>query len=260
MKTKIVSVTNSKGGVGKTTTTVMLARLLARKYSKKILIISLDRQRNIDGTFGYDDEKFNNNIHSTFELLTTDININDCILHTNEKNIDIILASYKLNEVDKILYRSNDNYQYILKEKIDTINSDYDYIFLDSGPKFDIITENALSAATNVLIPINPKLYSFEVLELLLTDVMRVKNNFNDNLKINGVFLNQIKHTKKDMELHNHLIRILKNNMMRTYISDRKNIQYNTENEFDIFKSNSQLSNFVTDQYDNLLKECKLYE
>lgn len=269
-KTKKIATTNQKGGVGKTNTNVMLAYLFAYKHNASVLIVSLDRQCNIDSSFGFVESSVRLTDNSSFELLTTDVDINKCITKTKIKNVDIILSSYRMKEVDRILYRmeaglvdhsirdedKDKSIELILKNKLDQLEKEYDYILIDSSPKFDILTENSVAAADTLLIPINPDLYSQEVLALLLEDIINTKDKFNDNLTIGGVFLNKYQNKSTHKLIHQNLIATLPGFVCETNILNRSIIQKHVEGELNLFEGKNFKHKEIVKMYESLVKEC----
>lgn len=188
--TKIISISNQKGGVGKTTTAINLATSLT-KYGKKVLLIDSDPQANATSGVGLETQ---NDGHSTYEIFIAETKLGECIKKTNIENLDIVISNINLVaaelELVAIPYRES-----ILKNKItnflndETNHSDYDFIFIDCPPSLGLITINALTAANTLLIPVQCEYYALEGLSQLLNTIKNVKNYFNPSLNIEGYLL-----------------------------------------------------------------------
>ena len=180
---KIIAVANQKGGVGKTTTTVNLSTILAKR-GKKVLLIDTDPQGNATSGLGIDKEA---NL-STYDLLITDVAAEEIIQETAIKNLDISPSNINLAgaEVQLVPMMSREQR---MKEKLDVIKDNYDYILIDCPPSLGLITLNAFTAADSVLIPVQCEYYALEGLGQLLNTVELVKKHLNKNLYIEGALL-----------------------------------------------------------------------
>ena len=180
---KVISVANQKGGVGKTTTAVNLCALLAKK-NKKVLLIDTDPQGNATSALGIEKEvEF-----STYDLLITDTPIRDIILETPIKNLDISPSNINLAgaEVQLVSMMSREQR---MKEKMDEVKDEYDYIIIDCPPSLGLITLNAFTASDSVLIPVQCEYFALEGLGQLLNTVELVRKHLNKNLYIEGALL-----------------------------------------------------------------------
>lgn len=180
---KIISVANQKGGVGKTTTTVNLSAILAKR-GKKILLIDADPQGN--ATSGLGIEK--NVEYSTYDLLVSEVPAVDIIKKTEIKNLYICPSDLNLAgaEVQLVSMMSREQR---LKEKLEAIRDKFDYIFIDCPPSLGLITLNAFTASTSVLIPVQCEYYALEGLGQLINTIELVKKHLNRNLYIEGALL-----------------------------------------------------------------------
>ena len=180
---KIVSVANQKGGVGKTTTTVNLSTILAKR-GKKVLLIDTDPQGNATSGLGIEKESD----LSTYDLLITDVAAEDIIQETGIKNLYI--SPYNMNlagaEVQLVSMMSREQR---MKEKLDVIKDKFDFILIDCPPSLGLITLNAFTASDSVLIPVQCEYYALEGLGQLLNTVELVRKHLNKNLYVEGAIL-----------------------------------------------------------------------
>ena len=180
---KIISIANQKGGVGKTTTTVNLSAILAKK-GKKILLIDADPQGNATSGIGMEkDTEF-----STYDLLVSDQPAVDIITKSEIKNLYICPSNLNLAgaEVQLVSMMSREQR---LKEKLTEIKDKFDFIFIDCPPSLGLITLNAFTASDSVMIPVQCEYYALEGLGQLINTVELVKKHLNKDLYIEGALL-----------------------------------------------------------------------
>lgn len=182
---KIVSIFNQKGGVGKTTTNINLAAYLALK-GQKVLVIDIDPQGNTSSGLGIDKENVS---LTTNELLLTDESINNMILNVETiENLYIVPSNMELAGADLELgYR--DQREFTLKNKLDELESRFDYLVIDCPPSLGLLTINALTASDSVLIPMQCEYYALEGISQLLKTIQKVKKGLNKNIEVEGVVL-----------------------------------------------------------------------
>jgi chromosome partitioning protein len=180
---KVVSIANQKGGVGKTTTSVNLSTILAKK-GKKVLMIDADPQGNASSGVGIDKDVE----ESVYDILIDDTEIEKVAKKTNIKNLSICPSNINLAgaEVELVSMMSR---EYRLKEKLDPIKDNYDYIIIDCPPSLGLVTLNAFTASDSVLIPVQCEYYALEGLGQLINTINLVKKHLNKNIEIEGALL-----------------------------------------------------------------------
>ena len=181
---KVISVSNQKGGVGKTTTSLSLAASLG-VLEKKVLLIDADPQGNATSGIGINSDDFNK---SSYDVLLNQCEINDSIIKTKSPNLDIIPANIDLVAVEIELVDTNKR-EHMLNKMINKIKKDYDFIIIDCPPSLGLITMNALTASNSVIIPIQCEYYALEGLGKLLNTIKGIQKVHNDNLEIEGILL-----------------------------------------------------------------------
>ena len=180
---KIISVANQKGGVGKTTTTVNLATILAKR-GKKVLLIDADPQGNATSGLGLDKDIE----PSTYDILVNEVELEEAMQDTIIKNLKVCPANMNLAgaEVELVSMMSREQR---LKEKVDIIKEKFDYVFVDCPPSLGLITLNAFTASNSVLIPVQCEYFALEGLGQLLNTINLVKKHLNKEIKIEGALL-----------------------------------------------------------------------
>ncbi len=178
----IITIANQKGGVGKTTTVVNLATALA-SIEKKVLVIDMDPQYNSSMSFNvYDVDK------SIYKVFSNTIQISNSIQKSQIPMLDVISACEDLAAAEYEL-ADDENRNYLLKQYLEEIKNNYDYIFIDTPPTLGLLTISSLTASDEVLIPVQCEFFALEGLSKLIKTIEIVKTNLNTNLKLNGIIL-----------------------------------------------------------------------
>ena len=182
---KAIAIFNQKGGVGKTTTNINLAACLALK-GKKVLVLDIDPQGNTTSGIGVSKKNLKYTIYNI--LIDKSFDPRKAIIKTNVENLDLIPASVDLAgaEVELVEIEGRER---TLKNGLDKIKDNYDYIFIDCPPSLGLLTINSLSAVDSVLIPIQCEFYALEGVSQLVSTIELVKKSLNPNLEIQGVIL-----------------------------------------------------------------------
>ena len=179
---RIIAIANQKGGVGKTTTAINLSACLS-EIGQKVLTIDIDPQGNTTSGLGVDKHAVENNVYA---LLLGENTIEECIIETEIENQSLISSDVNLAGAEIELI-GIDEKEYILKKITDKLRRKYDYIIMDCPPSLSMLTINALTAATSVLVPIQCEYYALEGLSQLIHTIDLVQQRLNPNLIIDGV-------------------------------------------------------------------------
>ena len=181
---KIIALANQKGGVGKTTTTMNLGASLAT-LEKSVLIVDADPQANASSGLGVDIKEVE---CSLYECIVNKADVRDAIYTTDIDNLDIIPSHIDLVGAE-IEMLNMENREKILRQLLEPIRADYDYILIDCSPSLGLITVNALSAADSVIIPVQCEYFALEGISKLLNTIKIIKNKLNPSLEIEGFLL-----------------------------------------------------------------------
>ena len=198
---KVIAIANQKGGVGKTTTAVNVSALLAKK-GKKVILIDGDPQGNATSGLGIDKDVE----YSLYDVLIDEVDITQTLQDTCVKTLKLCPSNVNLAGAEAELVNLMSREQR-LKEKLDEIKDDYDYILIDCPPSLGLVTLNIFTAADSVLIPVQCEYYALEGLGQLINTINLVKKHLNKNLAIEGAVL-----TMYDMRtnLSNQVVREVK--------------------------------------------------
>jgi len=181
---RIFAVANQKGGVGKTTTTTSVGAALA-EMGHRVLIVDLDPQGNATTGLGVDARQFE---RSVYDVLLNDVPLVDVVEPTGFPNLFVAPATLDLAAVEQEL-TSVISRELRLKKAIESIQGDFDYIFIDCPPSLGLITINAFAAATEIMVPVQCEFYALEGLTQLQRIVDLVQRNLNPELRITKVVL-----------------------------------------------------------------------
>lgn len=180
---KIIAIANQKGGVGKTTTSINLSACLG-ELGKKVLVIDLDPQGNCTSGFGIEKEQIQNTV---YELILNKCSVKNSMMPVSGiENVTIIPSNVNLAGAEIELLEFNEK-EYILKNSIDYVKEDFDYIIIDCPPSLNMLTVNAMTTADSMLIPIQCEYYALEGIGQLITTINLVQKRLNSKLKIEGV-------------------------------------------------------------------------
>ena len=190
---KIISLVNQKGGVGKTTTSINLSSSLA-VLGKRVLLIDLDPQGNTTTGIGINKGEID---RSVYDVLTGDCSITEAMVKTKYNNLYVLPSSINLAGIDmELMEKSRNDTTYDkrrqLKKHLDMISDKFDFIIIDCPPSLGLITTNALTASNSVMIPVQCEFYALEGITQLLNTIILAQKNLNPNLEIEGVLLTML--------------------------------------------------------------------
>lgn len=191
---KVIAITNQKGGVGKTTTTVNLGVGLAR-MGKRVLLIDADPQGSLTISLGV---KQPDDLPVSLATVMQDIAEDNPIPESggilrNDEGVDLLPSNIELSGLEMSLVTTM-NRESVLRGYLDMVKKDYDYVLIDCMPSLGVMTINALVAADSVIIPSQPNFLSTKGLNLLLHSIAKVKKQINQKLKIDGILLTMVDH------------------------------------------------------------------
>ena len=185
LDSRVISIVNQKGGVGKTTTSVNLSTALAA-IKKNILLIDLDPQGNLSTGLGIKYEDRENSVYDL--IMREDTLIEETSITTKIPGLDIIPSSFNLSGIEFELANENDRNKRLLK-KLAQLEKKYDFVIIDCPPSLGILTVNSLVASRSIIVPLQCEFYALEGLAQLLRSVELVKKNLNPNLTVQGIVL-----------------------------------------------------------------------
>lgn len=186
--TKVIAVTNQKGGVGKTTTSVNLSAALAY-MGKKVLLVDIDPQANATQGIGVDRSSLSLTV---YDAITQSTPLKDIIISTDVKNLDIVPANIDLAGVEIELSQVKSGREQRIRNALETVKERYDFVIIDCPPALGLLNTNALTASDAVLIPVQCEYYALEGLTQLLNTILLTQKVFNEKLTIEGVLLTML--------------------------------------------------------------------
>lgn len=241
---EIIAITNQKGGVGKSTTSLNLGQGLKKK-GYKVLFIDLDSQQNLSYTMGA-----NPNIPTSYELLKEEVGLNDSIQTTVSG--DLIAASAQLAGSNRDITKTN-----VLKKSLEREKLDYDFVIIDCPPALSILTINALTTANRVIIPAQADIYSLQAISQLHNTIESVQRNANRDLVIAGILLTRYNNRailSRDLtDLINETAQKIQTKVFKSRVREAIAIKESQAMQTDIFTYAP--SSKVAKDYDDFIEE-----
>ena len=179
---RVIAISNQKGGVGKTTTAINLSACLAEK-GKRVLVIDMDPQGNTSSGLGIDKSSIE---YTSYQILLGEVGIRKAIVPSVVEKLSVVPSERGLVGVEVELI-GKDNREFILKNEVDKVRKDFDFILIDCPPSLNTLTVNAMTTANTVLVPIQCEYYALEGLSELMYTIDLVKKRLNPILEIEGV-------------------------------------------------------------------------
>lgn len=211
---RTIAIANQKGGVGKTTTAINLSASLGAK-GKKVLVIDTDPQGNSTSGFGIEKNELEDTI---YELILGKSTIQDCMLKDVVSNVSVIPSNVNLAAAEIELI-GIERKEYILKNEVDYVKDDFDFIILDCPPSLNILTINAMTTADSVIVPIQCEYYALEGLSQLIHTVNLVKERLNPDLDMEGVLFTMYdSRTNLSMQVVENVKQNLRSHVYKTLI------------------------------------------
>ena len=206
---KVISISNHKGGVGKTNTAINLAAGLAH-FSRKVLLIDMDPQGNTSRGYGIDTSLVDKSI---MDVLTGEYKIKECIQPTLVKNLDIIPSKLIISSFED----TPEKKFFMLKKALSKLENLYDYVLIDCPPSLGVLTINSLIASNSIIIPVQCQYFALNAVTQILANVAKIKTKFNQDLYIEGVVLTMYDATSElDNDISNEIRKIFKE---KTYVT-----------------------------------------
>ena len=234
---KIIAVANQKGGVGKTTTSINLSAGLAYA-NRKILLVDFDPQGNATHGIGANRVGFDRN-HTVYDVLVGTDSVRQNAVRLDMPPLDVLPATIDLSGADVEMASSNYavGRENLLKQKLDAVRNDYDYIIIDCPPSLGLLNTNTLTAADTVMIPVQCEYFALEGLTQLLGTIRLVQKLWNPRLSIEGVLLTMFDvRTKLSVEVQQEVRKYFKEKVYRCYIPRNVRLSEAPSREVSIFE------------------------
>ena len=248
MTTRIISIVNQKGGVGKTTSTINIAAALSQ-LGKKVLAVDLDPQGNLSQSLGIQADKLPDTI---YQLLREVASFDDVVFH--HKKMDVLPANIGLSAAELELSGIAGR-EFLLKEGLDQIDEDkYDFILIDCSPSLGVLTLNALVASQEVFIPVQTQYLSMQGISQLTRTIEMVHDRLNKNISITGIILTMFDNRKNlCREVADKVVEYFDERVFKTRISDSVSLAEAPSHGMDIF--DYKLNSKGSEEYLALTKE-----
>ncbi|MEG1528954.1 MAG: ParA family protein [Clostridia bacterium] len=212
---KIITFSNQKGGVGKTTTCINLAAYVAEK-GYRVLVVDMDPQGNASSALGVFDRTSK---HTIYEVLCDDLDIKSALSSTDISSLKLLPSSSDLAGAEIELAQVVIGRERVLEEKLDGVKADFDYIFIDCPPSLGLLTVNALTATNSVIIPIQCEFFALEGLSQMMNTVKLVKKFLNPLISVDGVVLTMYdSRSKLSKEVNEEIVKFFGDTVFDTKI------------------------------------------
>ena len=249
MAAKIITFANQKGGVGKTTTSHIVAIGIAKR-GYKVLVCDLDPQANLTSVLGVDP---NSDIVSIYDLFEGDCNIQDAIVST-ESNIDLLVGSLMLSGADRKYSATGDEYK--LKEALEEVQDKYDYILIDTPPALGVLSLNALAATDYLIVVMTPDYFSGKGLRQFQGTVETTRKYLsNPGLKINGLLLTRCDRTNLSSVINDDMQEVAQSLDTKIYKSKIRQAVAVRESQYLELSLYDMKDSSVLEDYESFIKE-----